>query len=140
MADINVTPLVDVRLVLLVIFILAAPVMASRLALDLPRVAVPETPEPPVAVRVSRTLTGAWEWDGQALLPGELAQRLADQARTAPQTEVQLLVDSRLPYGEVLAVIAQAQAAGLSRVGFVAQPETPPAGADRSGTKTLSKP
>ena len=115
---------------------LAAPVMASRLALDLPRATVPETPAPAASVRISRALGGAWQWDGQPLPPGALAQRLAEQAARDPQTEVQLLVDARLPYGEVLAVIAQAQAAGLSRVGFLAQPEAPAA----SGGPAQAKP
>jgi biopolymer transport protein TolR len=122
MSDINVTPLVDVMLVLLVIFILAAPVMASRLALDLPRADVPDAPAPPHTVRLSRSLGSGWLWDGEAIGPAELARRLTELAQRQPDTELQLLADQRLPYGEVLALMAQAQAAGLARVGFVAQP------------------
>jgi biopolymer transport protein ExbD len=122
MSDINVTPFVDVMLVLLVIFILAAPVMASRLALDLPRADVPDAPTPPHTVRLSRSLGSGWLWDGVAVTPAELSSRLAELAQRQPDTELQLLADQRLPYGEVLALMAQAQAAGLARVGFVAQP------------------
>lgn len=122
MSDINVTPLVDVMLVLLVIFILAAPVMASRLALDLPRADVPTTPDPAHTVRLSRSLGSGWLWDGVAVTPDELSRRLTELAQRQPDTELQLLADQRLPYGEVLALMAQAQAAGLARVGFVAQP------------------
>jgi len=122
MSDINVTPLVDVMLVLLVIFILAAPVMASRLALNLPRADVPTTPDPAHTVRLSRSLGSGWLWDGVAVTPDELSRRLTELAQRQPDTELQLLADQRLPYGEVLALMAQAQAAGLARVGFVAQP------------------
>ena len=122
MSDINVTPLVDVMLVLLVIFILAAPVMASRLALDLPRADLPTTPDPSHTVRLSRSLGSGWLWDGVAVTPDELSRRLTELAQRQPDTELQLLADQRLPYGEVLALMAQAQAAGLARVGFVAQP------------------
>ena len=125
MSDINVTPLVDVMLVLLVIFILAAPVMASRLALDLPRANVSETPAAPHTVRLSRSLGSGWLWDGVAVTPDELSRRLTELVQRQPDTELQLLADERLPYGEVLALMAQAQAAGLARVGFVAQPASP---------------
>ena len=78
MSDINVTPLVDVMLVLLVIFILATPLMASRLALDLPKAAASTTPapEPAAAVRIALDAQGQLYWDEEAIAPDSLAQRL----------------------------------------------------------------
>jgi biopolymer transport protein TolR len=127
MSDINVTPLVDVMLVLLVIFILAAPLMASRLALELPQVEAPGTAAPgaPAAfVTLSVDAQGQVYWDDQPLNADALRQRLQATAERDPATELQLRADTAVPYGRVVALIALAQAAGLSRIGFVADPST----------------
>lgn len=126
MSDINVTPLVDVMLVLLVIFILAAPVMASRLALELPRAEAPAAVPPPTAsVQIGLDAQGQLFWDEQPVDATTLRQRLQDLARREPQTELQLRADTAVPYGRVVQLIGLAQQAGLSRIGFVANP--PPA-------------
>ena len=125
MSEINVTPLVDVMLVLLVIFIIAAPLMASRLALELPQGdPAAMAPEPGGAAKVSIGLDAAGQafWDDQPVDAEQLGQRLADAARRDPTTEVQLRADTSVPYGRVVQLIALAQAAGLSRIGFVAEP------------------
>jgi biopolymer transport protein TolR len=122
MSEINVTPLVDVMLVLVVIFILTAPLLASSLQLELPRAegAQPGTPAQSVAVAVDK--------DGQAFLNGEavgqdaLARRLKDIAARQPDAEVQLRADTAVPYGRVAEVMGAAQAAGLMRLAFVAEP------------------
>ena len=131
MSDINVTPLVDVMLVLLVIFILATPLMASRLALDLPKAAPPSTgtPEPAVSVSIALDAQGRTYWGDEAIEAASLPQRLQQAAQRDPATEVQLRADSAVPYGRVVQVIAQAQAAGLSRIGFVADPVAAAGGA-----------
>jgi biopolymer transport protein ExbD len=125
MSEINVTPLVDVLLVLLVIFIVAAPIMASRLALELPQSSpAAMSSDAGVAVKVSIGLDAAGQafWDDQPVNVEQLGQRLADAARRDPATEVQLRADTAVSYGRVVQVIALAQAAGLSRIGFVADP------------------
>ncbi|MGI9218505.1 MAG: ExbD/TolR family protein, partial [Hydrogenophaga sp.] len=78
MSDINVTPLVDVMLVLLVIFILATPLMASRLALELPKAAAPAAaaPEPAASVSIALDAQGQTFWGDQAIDPASLPQRL----------------------------------------------------------------
>ena len=133
MSDINVTPLVDVMLVLLVIFILATPLMASRLALDLPKAAASNTPapEPAAAVRIALDAQGQLYWDEEAIAPDSLAQRLQQAAQRNPATELQLRADTAVPYGRVVQIIAQAQQAGLSRIGFVADPPADGAAAVR---------
>jgi biopolymer transport protein ExbD len=125
MSEINVTPLVDVMLVLLVILIIAAPIMASRLALELPKgdpAAMAPGPSTTPTVSIGLDAAGRVFWDDQPLEAGQLAERLAAAARRDPATEVQLRADTAVPYGRVVQLIAQAQAAGLSRIGFVADP------------------
>jgi len=124
MSDINVTPLVDVMLVLLVIFIIATPVMASRLALQLPQadtpVAAPSTPADAL-VALSVDAAGQVFWDEQPISASDLRQRLQEAARRNPATELQLRADTRVPYGQVVQLIGLAQSAGLSRIGFVTE-------------------
>ena len=125
MSDINVTPLVDVMLVLLVIFIIAAPFMADRLALELPKAELPQaaTPaQPGPFVSLSVDGQGRMQWNGEAVDDGSLRQRLGEAAQRDPATEVQLRADTAVPYGRVVQIIGLAQTAGLSRIGFVADP------------------
>ena len=122
MSDINVTPLVDVMLVLVVIFIITAPLLASTIRLDLPKTDAAKVMEVP------RFVTLVVDKSGQAFLNDkpvpleELAQKLTQTARQNPDTEVQLRADEAVPYGRVVEVMGVAQKAGLSRIGFVAEP------------------
>jgi biopolymer transport protein TolR len=128
MSEINVTPLVDVMLVLLVIFIIAAPFMADRLALELPQTELPKaaTPaQPGPFVSLSVDGQGRMQWNGEAVDDGTLRQRLSEAALRDPTTELQLRADASVPYGRVVAMIGMAQSAGLSRVGFVADSTAP---------------
>jgi biopolymer transport protein TolR len=132
MSDINVTPLVDVMLVLLVIFIISAPLMASRLALELPRAeALATAPAPTASVQIGLDAQGQLFWDDQPVEAATLRQRLQEQARRDPQTELQLRADTAVPYGRVVQLIGLAQQSGLSRIGFVADP--PPADPSAAG-------
>jgi len=126
MSDINVTPLVDVMLVLLVIFIITAPLMASRLALELPKAAAPAAAaaEPAVFVSISLNAQGQTYWGDEAVDTTVLRQRLQEAAQRDPATEVQLRADTAVPYGRVVQLIGMSQTAGLSRIGFVADPAT----------------
>lgn len=128
MSDINVTPLVDVMLVLVVIFILAAPLLAHSIRLELPRAATaqPRPTSAMPAVMVQLEHTGQVWLDGHALSPEALAARLVEIAAQQPQTEIQLRADARVPYGRVVQIIDAAHAAGLQRIGFVAQPHSAP--------------
>lgn len=122
MSEINVTPLVDVMLVLVVIFILTAPLLASSIRLQLPRA---EGAQPGAAARsVSLVLDAAGQayLDDAPLDDAALARRLQQIAARAPDTEVQLRADQTVPYGRVVQLMGVAQAAGLQRIGFVAQP------------------
>ncbi len=124
MSDINMTPLIDVMLVLLVIFIITAPLMTSSLKLDLPKTdaATPQTA--PTFIAVSIDAEGRLFFGDEALTRDQLAQRVTTAAQGNPQLEVQLRADQKVPYGQVADLIGLVQKAGLSRIGFVT--EAPP--------------
>ena len=126
MSDINVTPLVDVMLVLLVIFIIAAPLMSSRLELELPKASEPvaASPEPEAFVSISVDPQGQVFWDETPVDAAALKLRLIQTAQRNPETELQLRADTAVPYGKVVQLIGLAESAGLSRSGFVADPAT----------------
>jgi biopolymer transport protein ExbD len=129
LSEINVTPLVDVMLVLLVIFIVAVPFMASRLALDLPQAELPGAAQAGTETFVSVEVDalGQIHWDGQPVSRDALRERLREAARRDPVTELQLRADARVPYGQMVQLIGLAQSAGLSRIGFVADAPPSPA-------------
>ena len=122
MSDINVTPLVDVMLVLVVIFILTAPLLASSIRLELPRAEGAQPGTPAHAVMLVVDTAGQAYLDDEPVGADALAQRLRQIAAEAPDTEVQLRADTAVPYGRVVEVMGAAHAAGLQRIGFVTQP------------------
>ena len=125
MSEINVTPLVDVMLVLVVIFIITAPLLASAIRLDLPKTDAAKAVDTPKFVTLVVDKSGQTFLNDKALQLDELARQLAQTAGQNPDTEVQLRADEAVPYGKVVAVMGVAQKAGLNRIGFVAEP--PPA-------------
>ena len=127
MSDINVTPLVDVMLVLVVIFIITAPLLASSIRLDLPKTDAAKPGDPPKFVTVVVDRTGQTFFNDRPVTQAELGGELVQAARANPDTEVQLRADQAVPYGRVVEVMGEAHKAGLSRIGFVA--EAPAGGA-----------
>jgi biopolymer transport protein ExbD/biopolymer transport protein TolR len=122
MSDINMTPLIDVMLVLLVIFMITAPLMSSSLKLELPRADAGTPVEAPQFITVSLDPQGKLYLGEEALDAATFAARVADAARSNPKTEVQLRADKAVPYGRVAEVIGVVQKAGLNRIGFVTEP------------------
>ena len=125
MSDINMTPLIDVMLVLLVIFIITAPLMSSSLKLDLPKRDAAGSSDAPAFVALSLDVQGR-VYLGELALDPALARelisaRVREAARRDPGTEVQLRADSQVPYGRVAELIGWVQEAGLSRIGFVTE-------------------
>ena len=120
MSDINVTPLVDVMLVLLVIFILTAPLLTSAIRLELPKAEGAQAGEAPLAVTLVVNGQGQIFLNDKPILLPDLATRLKAVAAHRPDTEVQLRADQSVPYGRVVEVMGVAQKAGLTRIGFVA--------------------
>ena len=121
LSDINVTPLVDVMLVLLVIFIITAPLMASSIKLDLPRTDAGQATDTPKFVSLSVDASGRLFLNDQPVTAEELAARLQKAAADSRDTEVQLRADQSVPYGRVVELMGIANKAGLSRIGFVAE-------------------
>ena len=125
MSEINVTPLVDVMLVLVVIFIITAPLLASSIRLDLPRTEAAKPNDAPKFVTVVLDPAGQVFLNDKPMTSTELADRLAQAARDNPDTEIQLRADQTVPYGRVVEVMGAAQKAGLNRIGFIAEPPAP---------------
>jgi biopolymer transport protein TolR len=120
MSDINMTPLIDVMLVLVVIFIITAPLLASSIKLDLPVADVVRAGEPPKSVTVVVDAAGQTFLQDQAVALDVLVRQLQLLAQANPQTEVLLRADKTVPYGRIVEVMGAAQTAGLNRIGFVA--------------------
>jgi len=123
MADINVTPMVDVMLVLLVIFIISAPMFTNAVQLELPKAQARAVPQEAEAVSLAIDAGGAVYWNNDALQPGQLDQRLAEAAALPQQPDLQLRADKDTRYEVVAQVMAAAQAHGLTRIGFVTDPK-----------------
>jgi len=120
-AEINITPLVDVMLVLLVIFMVAAPVLTHRIPLDLPG-AAPVTPAPPPAtIDLRIDANGGLSWNGGAMSMAALPALLDAEAGRVPGASPLLRIDANAEadYGTVAKVLALARNAGMDRIGFV---------------------
>ena len=122
MSEINVTPLVDVMLVLVVILIITAPLLASSIRLDLPKAEGAQPGDAPRFVTLVLDKAGQLFLNDKPVAPAQLAEQLAATAKQNPETEIQLRADRAVPYGRVIEVMGLAHKAGLSRIGFVAEP------------------
>jgi biopolymer transport protein TolR len=122
MSDINMTPLIDVMLVLLVIFMITAPLMTSSLRLELPKADATQASSAPQSIAVSLSVAGELYFGEDRLERPAFEQRLAAAAKVNPDLEVQLRADERVFYGRVAELIGLLQKAGLSRIAFVAEP------------------
>ena len=127
MSDINMTPLIDVMLVLVVIFIITAPLLASSIKLDLPTTEAATASDAPQSVTVVVDAAGLTYLQDRAVAQDELLRQLQMLARVNPQTEVLLRADKAVPYGRIVEVMGAAQTAGLNRIGFVADAPAPAA-------------
>ncbi len=125
MSEINVTPLVDVMLVLVVIFIITAPLLASSIRLDLPRSDAAKAASSAVPTVLVVDKTGQVYVSDQPMNLSELTRELRRVAGNDPDTEVQLRADASVPYGRIVEVMGATQSAGLNRIGFVADTATP---------------
>lgn len=142
MSDINVTPLVDVMLVLVVIFIITAPLLASAIRLDLPKTDGATAVDTPKFVTVAIDKTGQMFLNDQAVTLDVLGTRLNQTSQQNPDTEVQLRADETVPYGKIVEAMGAAQKAGLNHIGFVADTLVPKAAPEPSklSPQTLTKP
>ena len=121
-AEINMIPLIDVMLVLLVIFIVTAPLLTHAVKVNLPQAS--STPEPvkPDTIELTLDAQGQVYWDAQAMAPADWQARLSQAAHRDPQPELHLRADGAVAYREVAQVMAAASSAGIQRIGFVTVP------------------
>lgn len=124
MAEINMVPLIDVMLVLLVIFIVTAPLLTHAVKLELPRVNSQPNQLQPDKVELAIDAQGQRFWNGEPLGRSEAAARLATAGQHQPQPEIHLRADQSVAYRVVAETLADATRAGLTRIGFVSEPET----------------
>lgn len=122
MADMNVVPLVDVMLVLLVIFIVTAPLLTNAVKIDLPKVSSSVNITKPEHIEFGIRENGELFWNGEVVTLNDLPPRFAAEASKEPQPEVHIRADRHVHYEAVAKVMALAAKAGLVRIGFVSDP------------------
>jgi biopolymer transport protein ExbD len=119
MADMNVVPLVDVMLVLLVIFIVTAPLLTHAVKIDLPKASSSANITKPEHIEFAIRENGELFWNGEPVPLAELASRFGAEAKRQPQPELHLRADRNARYDSVAQVMSTAAKAGLTRIGFV---------------------
>lgn len=123
MSEINTTPLVDVMLVLLVIFIITAPLLTHAVKIDLPQATSQPSPEKPEVISVSIDGTGRMYWNDVPMVQGELKVKLQEIAKQEPQPELHIRADRETRYQILAEVMADAQNSGVTKLGFVSEPK-----------------
>lgn len=122
MSDINMTPLVDVMLVLLIIFIIAVPVITHSVKVDLPRADNSVNNIKPETINLTVTADGKIHWNEEDVSYENLQSRLASEASKQPQPEIHIRGDRKVEYEHVMKVMASVQRAGILKLGFVSEP------------------
>lgn len=138
LAEINMVPLIDVMLVLLVIFIVTAPMLTHAVKVDLPKASSTVNVSKPETVQVAIDAQSRVYWNGQLLEAGAdradqagqseqdmLKARMQEAAQQQPQPELHIRADRSTPYEKVAQVMSMAAGQGLSKIGFVTDPSTP---------------
>ena len=124
MNEINMTPLVDVMLVLLIIFIITIPVMKHSVNIDLPRATNQPQDAKPQTVRLSVDAQGSYFWNETQVTDAQLLVQLKEQAAKNPQPDLHIRGDKAVRYERVAQAMAAAQQAGLKKIGFITEPAT----------------
>lgn len=122
MSEINMTPLVDVMLVLLIIFIITVPVLTHSVKLDLPRADNTPNELKPQTINIAVTADAQIHWNENTISFEELETRLAAEASKEPQAEIHIRGDKTVDYEHVAKTMAAVQRAGILKLGFVTEP------------------
>lgn len=123
MAEINMIPLIDVMLVLLVIFIITAPLLTHSVKIELPKASSAPNLTKPDHISLSIDAVGAMFWNGEGVQRAGLRERLAAAGKQDPQPELHLRADKSTRYQALAEVMADAAKAGVTRIGFVSEPQ-----------------
>jgi len=122
MAEINVTPLVDVMLVLLIIFMITAPLMSHKVQIDLPEAIAQPNEQEPRTITMAMKESGDIYWNDEPVTREWLQNQLRVEARREPQANLQIRADRTTQYGELMKLVAVAKNSGMKKVGFITTP------------------
>jgi biopolymer transport protein ExbD len=122
-AEINMVPLIDVMLVLLVIFIVTAPMLTNAVKIDLPQASSQPNQTKPDTIELSIDGAGSLFWNGEALSRNDLDARLAQASKQTPQPELHLRADKTTQYQTIAEVMSAAAREGVTKIGFVTEPQ-----------------
>lgn len=123
MSEINMVPLIDVMLVLLIVFMITAPLLTHGVKIDLPAASSIPNVEKPETVALAMDAEGRLFWNDQPIADGELAARLAEAAAATPQPELHLRADRETRYQRIAEVMSAAREAGVQKMGFITVPQ-----------------
>jgi biopolymer transport protein ExbD len=122
MSEINTTPLVDVMLVLLVIFIITAPLLTHGIRIDLPKASSSANPEKPETVTLSLDAEGHLFWNDKSVPDDQLDAQMAEAAKRQPSPEMHIRADRNTKYQRLAEIMSAARRAGLTKLGFITDP------------------
>ncbi|NYT35422.1 biopolymer transporter ExbD [Allopusillimonas soli] len=120
--EINMVPLIDVMLVLLVIFIITAPLISHSIRINVPQASADPVEMEPKSIDLAVDAEGILYWNDEAISPDELESRLASEATQDPQPELRIRADLNTRYEILAKIMSSAKAAGLKRMGFITRP------------------
>ncbi|NMG36240.1 biopolymer transporter ExbD [Azoarcus sp. TTM-91] len=123
-SDINMVPLIDVMLVLLIVFMITAPLLTHSVKIDLPKASSQPNTEKPETVTLAINEEGKLFWNNEPMDDAVLPERLRSAAAQTPQPELHLRADQNTRYQKLAEVMSQAREAGVEKMGFITQPET----------------
>lgn len=122
LSEINMVPLIDVMLVLLIVFIITVPVIQHAVKVDLPQASTQQTQPLPTAIQLSVDAQGQYHWNQAPISDAELQTRLTTTAQQQPQPELHIRGDKAVRYERVAQAMATAQRSGIQKLGFVTEP------------------
>jgi len=122
MTEINMVPLIDVMLVLLVIFIITAPLMAHSIKIDLPQVSSKPVEQEPVIIDLAMDKGGALYWNDNPVQVEDLREMFVNEGKQDPQPELRIRADADTRYEDLAQILSMAKGSGLKKLGFITQP------------------
>lgn len=120
--EINMVPLIDVMLVLLVIFIITAPLLSHSIKINVPQATSQPVEQDPITIDLAVDADGLMYWNEQPVAPDDLKRRFAAEAVNNPQPELRIRADLNTRYEVLAQVMSSAKASGLKRLGFITRP------------------